>query len=65
MRKFLYQLQKAMGDDSFFEMLSQWYLGNRLQVARGSDFVKHVLQYNDTQAVKDLINDYLSDEYVK
>ena len=46
-------------------MLSQWYLGNRLQVARGSDFVKHVLQYNDTQAVKDLINDYLSDEYVK
>ncbi len=63
--EFLYRLQKAMGDDSFFEMLSQWYLGNRLQVARGSDFIKHVLQYNDTQAVKDLINDYLSDEYVK
>ncbi len=59
---FLFELQQRMGDDVFYEMLSQWYLSYRLHEAHGCDFIKHVLQYDDSDAVKDIINRYLSEE---
>ena len=60
---FLYSLSSLMGD-AFTEMMSEWYEENKYGIVHGSDFVKIVLQYDSSDKVKDLLDQYLSDEYL-
>jgi len=46
-------------------MLSEWYTLNTGKIAGGAVFVQHVLKYDSSDEVKDVINYFLSDDYLK
>jgi len=62
---FLRKLELTMGSEKFFEMLSEWYTLNTGKIAGGAVFVQHVLKYDSSDEVKDVINYFLSDDYLK
>lgn len=62
---FLQKLEKEMGKNAFFEMLSAWYTENRGGIVEGYAFVNHVTVYDSSDAVKEIINEYISDEYLQ
>ena len=62
---FLRKLEDAMGKDSFLEMLSDWYNENLGGIVEGYAFVNHVIEYDSSDGVKKLINEYISDEYLQ
>ncbi len=59
---FLRGLELAMGEEIFFEMLSDWYEENTNDIVKGSEFINHLLKYSSTEEVKTIINQYISDE---
>lgn len=62
---FLHSLEDEMGEEAFFEMLSDWYNDNLNGVADGYAFIQHVMEYSDSKEVKKIINTFISDEYLK
>ena len=50
--------------DAFTEMMSEWYEENKYGIVHRNDFVKIVLQYDSSDKVKDLLGQYLSDDYL-
>ena len=62
--QFLHLLENQMGSDKFFEMLQDWYSANQLKVVHGADFVNHVLKYDDSEGVKNILNRYLHEDYL-
>ena len=59
---FLRKLELTMGTDRFFEMLGAWYEENLNQVVTGRAFITHVLTYDSSQSVQDVIDEYISEE---
>lgn len=60
---FLYRLSAQMGD-TFDEMMSEWYQKNKYGIVHGSDFVQFILQYDSSDEVKALIDQYLNEDYL-
>ena len=61
---FLFALEKAMGSETFFEMLQDWYRTNTGKIATGSAFVNTVLRYDGSAAVQKVLRHYLDDDYL-
>ena len=61
----LQKLEREMGKDKFFEMLSAWYNENLGGIVEGYAFVNHVIEYDSSDGVRKLINEYISDEYLQ
>lgn len=59
---FLRELELTMGSERFFEMLRDWYQQNINQVVTGRAFIMHLLRYDDSQPVRDVINEYIWQE---
>lgn len=59
---FLRELELTMGSEDFFTMLSDWYSTNQNQIVTGRAFIAHVLVYDSSQAVRDVINEYISEK---
>jgi aminopeptidase N len=59
---FLRELELTMGSDRFFEMLSRWYAENLNQIVTGEAFIDHLLQYDSSEAVQQIIDEYISSE---
>lgn len=57
---FLTDLEKEMGREAFFEMMSDWYELNKNGIAEGYMFVQHVVKYESSEEVKEIINDFIS-----
>lgn len=62
---FLHELEDAMGQDNFFEMLSDWYNQNQGKIAEGYAFIQHLLEYDSSKEVKEIVNKYISQEQLK
>lgn len=62
---FLHALEDSMGEESFFEMLSDWYEENLNSIVEGYQFVQHVLEYDSSDEVKEIINAYISADNLK
>ena len=57
--QFLQELENAMGSDTFFAMMQDWYSKYNGKIAVGSAFVRTVLAHNNSQKVKKLLQAYL------
>ncbi|MBO5935361.1 MAG: hypothetical protein J6Q94_07705 [Clostridia bacterium] len=62
---FLTALEKTMGEKKFFDMLSDWYNSNKNHVVDGYAFIQHLMKYDSSDAVKEIVNTYISDEYLR
>ena len=60
---FLNELHKSMGD-AFDEMMKEWYQTYANRIVHGNDFIRMVLKYRSDDEVKELLNQFLSDENV-
>ena len=60
---FLYRLSEQMGA-AFDEMISEWYQQNKYGIVHGNDFVQFILQYDSSDEVKALIDQYLNEDYL-
>lgn len=62
--QFLTKLEEVMGEEKFFEMLSDWYNKNTDRTVKGYLFVQHLLEYDSSEEVRTIINSYISDQYL-
>lgn len=62
---FLRALETEMGEKKFFEMLSDWYNSNKNQVVDGYAFIQHLMKHDSSDSVKEIVNRYVSDEYLR
>ncbi len=62
---FFRELETTMGEEKFFEMLSAWYSENTNEVVDGYAFIQHLLEYDSSDKVKTIINNYISEEYLR
>ena len=63
--EFLIELETTMGEKKFFDMLSDWYNTNKNHVVDGYAFIQHLMKYDSSDAVKEIVNTYISDEYLR
>ena len=61
---FLAALLEEMGEETYYQMLSDWYRENSGGVVKSRHFVAKVLEYDDGDAVKQCLNAYLSDAHL-
>lgn len=58
---FLRKLELAMGEEKFKKMITEWYEENTYEIAGGISFINHVLEYDSSGNVKNIINHFISD----
>ena len=56
---FLYELSQAMNENTFYQMMQDYYQTYYFKEVTTDDFINKVYQYNKSQKVKQIINDYL------
>jgi len=62
---FLYALEEQMGEEDFFIMLSDWYNENINGIVEGYAFINHLMEYDSSDEVKEIVNQYISEDYLK
>jgi len=61
---FLYELRKAMGEDSFRSLVQEWYSSNQNKEATTKQFLDLVVKKAGKEKVNDLLNKYFSKENI-
>ena len=59
-RAFLWEVQQAMGDNAFFEMIRQWYAAQSAKTPTIDQFLEHLYTYtNHSEDIKALVTKYM------
>lgn len=58
-KMFLYELRKSMGDSAFFNTLREYYNNYCFKEAKGIDFIKLVMTFDDSEETKKVICKYI------
>lgn len=62
---FFEKLRTKMGDYDFFRVLKKWYSDNLNGIGSSAELVKIILEFDDSDEVKTIINDFISDDYLR